>query len=93
MRLVRRVRGDVVEHRIKRGRQGLKLYYAGKHRAIANFRVDDKRRALGDLERMKFCRRCANALLNLGRSRALEQLLVVYLAGTRSNLCRSTRPS
>ena len=87
MRLVRRVRGDVVEHRIKRGCQGLKLYNAGKHRAIANFRVDDKRRALGHLERMKFRRRCANALFNLGRSRALEQLLVVYFAGTRSNLC------
>ena len=86
MRLVRRVRSGVVEHRIKRGCQGLELYNTGEHRAIANFRVDDECRALGDLERMKFCGRCANALLDLGRTRALEQLFFVNLAGASSNL-------
>src|SRR4029453_14613483 len=86
MRLVRCVRSSVVEHRIKRGRQGLELYNTGKHRAIANFGIDDECRSLGDLERMKFCRRCANALFDLGRTRALEELFLVNLGSARSNL-------
>ncbi len=56
MRFVRCVRRGVIEHRIERCGQRLELYNSRKHGAIANFRVDDERWALSDLERMKFLR-------------------------------------
>jgi hypothetical protein len=51
---MRSVRISVIEHGIERCRQRLERYNSRKHGAVANFRVDDERRALGDLEPMKF---------------------------------------
>ena len=56
MRLVRRVRGCVIQHRVESGRQRLQFDYAGKDGAVANFSVDYERRALRDLKGTKFRR-------------------------------------
>src|SRR6202035_62773 len=86
MRPMRRVHGSVVEHRIERCGQWLEVYNPGKHCAIANFGVDQECRTLRNLERMKFRRRCANALFNLVRTRELEQLFPVTVASRCSYL-------
>src|SRR5206468_312941 len=57
MRLVRRVRSSVIEHRIERCSQRLEFYNPGKQCAVTDFGLDQECRALRDLKGMKFRRR------------------------------------
>ena len=86
MRLVRRVRSCVLEHRIDCGYQRLEFNDSRKDRAVADFSIDHERRTLVDLKRMEFGRRCANALLDFRRSRALQQFSGVDATRFSSNL-------
>jgi hypothetical protein len=73
MRLVRGVRNCIIKHRIDCSRQRLKFDNSRKDRAVTDLGIDDKRRTLVDLERVKFSRRRANPLFDFRRSRALQQ--------------------
>src|SRR5205807_5295700 len=86
MGLVRRVCSDVIEHRIERCSQRLEFYNPGKQCAVADFGVDQECLAFRDLKRMKFRRRIANALFDLGRTRALEQLFLLNAGSRRTDL-------
>jgi hypothetical protein len=56
VRFMGRVCGGIIQHRIQRCRQRLKLYDAGKNGPIANLRVNHECRTLSDLQRMKLRR-------------------------------------
>src|SRR5436189_6432070 len=86
MRLVRRVRSSILEHRLERRSQRLKFYNPGKYCAVADFGVDQECRALRDLKGMKFRRRSANALFDLVRTREFEQLFLFNAGSRRTDL-------
>ena len=73
MGLMCRVGHRVLQHGIERGRQGRDPGEAGKDRAIPNFCVEDNGRPLGDLHGLPLSGGSADAFLNLGRARAVQQ--------------------
>src|SRR6266404_5402249 len=72
MRGVRGVGGEIVEHRVDRGRDRLELRKAGKDRAIADLAIDYEGRALSDLQRMKFRRGRAGSRFDFRGARSLQ---------------------
>jgi len=66
---------------VDRRRDRFQFGEAGEDRAIADLAIDDERRALGDLECVKFRRARPGASFDFRRTRALEQLRLVEAAG------------
>ena len=73
MRGVRRVGGEIIEHRVDRSSDRFQLGEAGEDRAVTDLAVDHERRALGDFERVKFRGARASTSFDFRRARTLER--------------------